>query len=173
MPRIITEDMIEQATIKQLVESNEYDTMNCFTSERETLLDGTGRANKKQVVLPDILFKKLCEINPSIPVETIKSVAQDLQLTPYTVDLMTMNCSNYQLLRTGITVQYEVNGRKESNTLNIIDYNEPLNNSFTVVSQMWIKGEVHWRRPDLIIFINGLPLVFIELKNSNILVKNA
>jgi len=38
---------------------------------------------------------------------------------------------------------------------------------------MWIKGEVHWRRPDLIIFINGLPLVFIELKNSNILVKNA
>lgn len=173
MARIITEDMIEQATIKQLVESNDYDTMNCFTSEKETLPDGTGRANKKQVVLPDILYKKLCEINPTIPLETIKSVTQDLQLTPHTADLMAINCSNYQFLRTGITVQYEVNGRKESNILNIIDYSEPLNNNFTVVSQMWIKGEVHWRRPDLIIFINGLPLVFIELKNSNILVKNA
>lgn len=43
----------------------------------------------------------------------------------------------------------------------------------TVASQMWIKGETHWRRPDLIIFINGFPLVFIELKNSNIPVKNA
>ena len=38
---------------------------------------------------------------------------------------------------------------------------------------MWISGETHWRRPDLIIFINGFPLVFIELKNSNIPVKNA
>ena len=173
MPHIITEDMIEQAAIKLLVDVNEYDTMNCFTSEKETLPDGTGRENKKQVVLPDILFNKLCGINPSIPVATIKSVAETLQYTPHTADLMAVNCANYQILRTGITVKYEVNGKQESNTLNIIDYKEPLNNNFTVVSQMWIKGEVHWRRPDLIIFINGLPLVFIELKNSNILVKNA
>lgn len=173
MARIITEDMIEQAAIKMFVESNGYDTMNCFTSERETLPDGTGRENKKQVVLPSILLNKLCEVNPTIPVETIKSVAEALMVTPNTADLMSINCANYQMLRTGITVQYEVNGKQESNILNIIDYKEPLNNNFTVVSQMWIKGEVHWRRPDLIIFINGLPLVFIELKNSNILVKNA
>jgi type I restriction enzyme R subunit len=173
MPNIITEDMIEQATIKLLVESYGYDTMNCFTSERETLFDGTGRANKKQVVLPNILFNKLCDINPTIPLATIKSVAESLQYTPHTADLMTINCANYNLLRTGITVKYEVNGKQESNTLNIINYKEPLKNNFTVVSQMWIKGEVHWRRPDLIIFVNGLPLVFIELKNSNILVKNA
>jgi type I restriction enzyme R subunit len=165
--------MIEQAAIKLLVEVNKYDTMNCFTPEKETLPDGTGRENKKQVVLPNILFNKLCEINPSIPVDTIRSVAETLQYTPHTADLMSVNCANYQMLRTGITVKYEINGKQESNTLNIIDYKEPLNNNFTVVSQMWIKGEVHWRRPDLIIFINGLPLVFIELKNSNILVKNA
>ncbi|WP_379156093.1 type I restriction endonuclease subunit R [Paenibacillus sp. sgz5001063] len=173
MPRIITEDMIEQASIKMLVESYGYDTMNCYTPERETLPDGSGRENKKQVVLPNILFSTLCEINPTIPVETIRSVAGTLQVTPFTTDLMSINCANYQMLRTGITVQYEVNGKQESNILNIIDYKVPLNNNFTVVSQMWIKGEVHWRRPDLIIFINGLPLVFIELKNSNILVKNA
>lgn len=131
MPRIITEDMIEQAATKLLVESNDYDTMNCFTQEKETLPDGTGRVNKKQVVLPNILFDKLCEINPTIPVETIKSVAETLQHTPSTADLMTLNCTNYQLLRTGISVQYEVNGKQVSNTVNIIDYNKPLNNNST------------------------------------------
>jgi len=173
MPRIITEDMIEQSAIKLLVEENKYNTMNCFTPEKETLPDGTSRENKKQVVLPNILFNKLREINPNIPVATVKSVAETLQYTPHTADLMAINCENYQMLRTGITVKYEVDGIEERNTLNIIDYKNPLNNNFTVVSQMWIKGEVHWRRPDLIIFINGLPIVFIELKNSNILVKNA
>ena len=82
MSRIITEDMIEQAAIKQLVEVNQYETMNCYTPEKETLPDGTGRQNKKQVVLPNILFSKLCEINPGIPEATIQSVAQNLQYTP-------------------------------------------------------------------------------------------
>ena len=67
MPRIITEDMIEQTAIKQLVEANKYNNINCYTSKPETLPDGSGRQNKKQVVLPGILLKSLCEINPSIP----------------------------------------------------------------------------------------------------------
>ena len=173
MGKIITEDMIEQAAIKLLVEVNKYDTINCYTPKPETLPDGSGRENKKQVVLPNILFNKLCGINSTIPATTIKSVAETLQYTPHTGDLMAINCSNYKMLRTGIIVDYEVDGKKESNKLDIIDYKNPQSNNFTVVSQMWIKGEVHWRRPDLIIFINGIPLVFIELKNSNILIKNA
>ncbi|OGO80112.1 MAG: hypothetical protein A2Y21_03055 [Clostridiales bacterium GWC2_40_7] len=132
MPRIITEDMIEQAAVKQLVEVNKYDTINCFTPEKETLPDGTGRQNKKQVVLQNILFKKLCDINPTIPVATIKTAAETLQYTPNTGDLMSINCANYQMLRTGIIVDYEINGRKESNRLDIIDYKNPLNNNFTV-----------------------------------------
>jgi len=173
MARIITEDMIEQSAIKMLVDVNKYQSINCFTTEKETLTDGTGRENKKQVVLPTILFNKLCQINPNIPIHKVKEVAEKLAFTPNTADLMLANYSDYQILRTGIEVQYELNGKKTKNRLNIIDYIEPLNNSFIVASQMWIKGEVHWRRPDLILFINGLPIVFIELKNSNILVKNA
>ncbi|WP_017754684.1 type I restriction endonuclease subunit R [Calidifontibacillus oryziterrae] len=173
MARIITEDMIEQSAIKMLVDVNQYESMNCFTADKETLPDGTGRENKKQVVLPKVLYNKLCQLNPNIPVDTVKQVAEKLVSTPNTADLMLTNYENYQMLRTGINVEYERNGKKTKGRLIIIDYNEPLNNSFIVATQMWIKGEVHWRRPDLIIFINGLPLVFIELKNSNILVKNA
>jgi len=171
--RIITEDMIEQSAIKMLVDVNKYESINCFTTEKETLPDGTGRETKKQVVMPVILFNKLCQLNPNIPIDTVKQVAEKLILTPTTTNLMLTNYLNFQILRTGVEVEYELNGKKTKNRLNVIDYKESLNNNFIVVSQMWIKGEIHWRRPDLIIFINGLPVVFIELKNSNILVKNA
>ena len=173
MGQIITEDMIEQSAIKMLVDENKYESINCYTQDRETLPDGSGREDKKQIVLPIILFNKLCEINPKIPKDTIKKEAEKLMKTTKAGDLMLTNYSNYQFIRNGIEVNYELNGKKTKDILNVIDYKKPLNNSFIVVSQMWIKGEVHWRRPDLIIFINGLPLVFIELKNSNILVKNA
>ena len=86
---------------------------------------------------------------------------------------MLTNYQNYQKIRNGITVEYNKDGKKTSNILRLLSYNDALSNTFTVGSQMWISGETHWRRPDLIIFINGFPLVFIELKNSNIPVKNA
>lgn len=173
MPKIITEDMIEQAAIKALQERHDYTVLNCMTEEPDTLSDGTGRTDKKQVVLPEVMFESLCRINPDIPTETVRAVAEDLCRTPLSGDLMLTNFHNYQKIRNGITVEYNQNGRKTSNILRLIAYDDIQKNSFIVASQMWIKGEIHWRRPDLIIFINGFPMVFVELKNSNIPVKNA
>ena len=173
MPKIITEDMIEQAAIKALQERHNYTVLNCMTEEPDTLPDGTGRKDKKQVVLPDVMFESLCRINPDIPEQTVRMVVDELCHTPVSGDLMLTNYQNYQKIRNGITVEYNENGKKTSNILRLLSYNDALSNTFTVASQMWIKGETHWRRPDLIIFINGFPMVFIELKNSNIPVKNA
>ena len=173
MPKIITEDMIEQAAIKALHERHNYIILNCMTEEPDTLPDGTGRKDKKQVVLPDVMFESLCRINPDIPTETVRIVVDELCRTPVSGDLMLTNYQNYQKIRNGITVEYNKNGKKTSNTLRLLAYNDALSNTFTIASQIWIKGKTHWRRPDLIIFINGFPMVFIELKNSNIPVKNA
>lgn len=173
MPKIITEDMIEQAAIKALQERHDYNVLNCMTEEPDTLPDGTGRKDKKQVVLPDVMLESLCRINPDIPEQTVRTVVDELCHTPVSGDLMLTNYQNYQKIRNGITVEYNKDGKKASNILHLLSYNDVLSNTFTVASQMWIKGETHWRRPDLIIFINGFPLVFIELKNSNIPVKNA
>ena len=173
MPKIITEDMIEQAAVKALRERHNYTVVNCMTEEPDTLSDGTGRTDKKQVVLPKVMFESLCRINLDIPTETVRAVAEDLCRTPLSGDLMLTNFHNYQKIRNGITVEYNQNGRKTSNILRLIAYDDIQKNSFIVASQMWIKGEIHWRRPDLIIFINGFPMVFVELKNSNIPVKNA
>ena len=173
MPKIITEDMIEQATIKALHKRHDYTVLNCMTEEPDTLPDGTGRKDKKQVVLPDVMLESLCQINPDIPEQTVRTVVDELCHTPVSGDLMLTNYQNYQKIRNGITVEYNKDGKKTSNIFRLLSYNDALSNTFTVASQMWIKGETHWRRPDLIIFINGFPLVFIELKNSNIPVKNA
>ncbi len=173
MPNFISEDNIEQAATQKLVQENDYNMLNCMTAEPETLPDGSDRENKKQVVLPKVLLKSLCEINPNIPVKVIEKEVAELMKTPASADMMQANYQNYNKLRNGISVEYEKNGRKAPDRLKVIDFEEPTKNKFTVVSQLWIKGEVHWRRPDLIIYINGLPLVFIELKNSNIPVKNA
>ena len=54
-----------------------------------------------------------------------------------------------------------------------MDFRQPENNTFTAVSQMWIKGNPYYRRPDILIFINGMPMVFIELKNSTVKVREA
>lgn len=173
MPKIITEDMIEQAAIKALQERHDYNVLNCMTEEPDTLPDGTGRKDKKQVVLPDVMLESLCRINLDIPEQTVRTVVDELCRTPVSGDLMQTNYQNYQKIRNGITVEYNENGKKTSNIFRLLSYNDILSNTFTVASQMWIKGENHWRRPDLIIFINGFPMIFIELKNSNIPVKNA
>lgn len=165
--------MIEQAAIKALQERHNYTVLNCMIEEPDTLPDGTRRKDKKQVVLPDVMLESLCRINPDIPEQTVRTVVDELCHTPVSGDLMQTNYQNYQKIRNGITVEYNKNGKKTSNILRLLSYNDALSNTFTVASQMWIKGETHWRRPDLIIFINGFPLVFIELKNSNIPVKNA
>lgn len=174
MPNIITEDMIEQAAIELLVSEFAplYEQLNCFTNDPESLPDGTGRSDKKQVVLPEILFGKLCELNPDIPEGVIRNKTEELCRNAHG-DPLEDNYHRYQKIRHGEPVKYKKDGHEAKGLLRLIDFNSPENNSYIVVSQMWIRGEVHWRRPDLIIFVNGLPLVFIELKNSNINVKNA
>ncbi|MFI3200738.1 MAG: type I restriction endonuclease subunit R [Eubacteriales bacterium] len=173
MPSFISEDMIEQATIQKLVECNQYNSINCYTSDPDTLEDGSGREHKKQVVLPTVLRESLVRLNKQLPISLVEKVAKELEKTPTTAMVMEANYQSYQTIRNGIDVEYDENGKKKKGKLKVIDFTHPDHNDFTVVSQLWIRGEVHWRRPDLILYVNGLPMVFIELKNSNIKVKNA
>lgn len=173
MPKIITENMIEKAAVELLETEYKYNRLDCYTENQEALPDGTGRANKKQVVLPEILFAKLCELNPQIPKGIIACTVEKLCRNLHG-DALGDNFDRYQKIRNGEKIEYKnADGKKEHAILKLIDFDTPANNDFTVATQMWIKGEIHWRRPDMIIFVNGFPLVFIELKNSNIPVKNA
>jgi type I restriction enzyme R subunit len=65
------------------------------------------------------------------------------------------------------------NGKPDFDFVKLVDFDHPKNNTFTAVSQMWIQGKVYYRRPDILVFINGMPMVFIELKNSIVKVAEA
>ncbi len=79
----------------------------------------------------------------------------------------------YQQIRNGIKIDVKKNGKPDFDIVKLVDFDNPENNTFTAVSQMWIQGKVYYRRPDVLVFINGLPMVFIELKNSIIKVEEA
>lgn len=176
MANFITEDMIEQAILKKLGEPEfGYDIVICDASpdKKEDLNDGTGRSGKTECILPCVLEESLCRINPNIPSDIIKSVIKTLTADFSDSDLVAKNYELYNKIRNFIKIPIIKNGKEDFDFIKLIDFDNPKNNTFTAVSQMWIKGRYNWRRPDVIIFINGLPLVFIELKNGIVKVEEA
>jgi len=177
MAKILKEDDIEVALVKFLVDAQwGYSEINAMTSVRETLPDHTGRTDKKQCVLPEVLRASLKHLNPSVPETKLAEVADELMeyRGAEGVNLST-NRELYELLRNGKSVEYTTSeGETKNETVRLINFDDPTDNDFKAVRQMWISGgNDKWRRPDVIIFINGLPLVFIELKNADVKVEQA
>ncbi|MBL0716599.1 MAG: type I restriction endonuclease subunit R, partial [Desulfosarcina sp.] len=109
-----------------------------------------------------------------IPEIVIDQAIEKLTARRYAMSPVLANREVYGFIRDGIPMEYEnPHGRTEHGRVKVIDFSAPDNNDFLAVSQFWIKGERYFRRPDIILYINGLPLVFIELKNSNVKLKNA
>jgi len=169
MPNFISEDDIERAILEKLeVEPFNYNIVHCDPSpdKREVLPDGTGRQNKKQCVLPQILRENLTRLNPNIPEDKLTEIFKDLCRDFSATDMTATNYKYYNQIRNGIKIDFRRDGNEDFDFVKLIDFEHPENNNFTAVSQMWIQGRIYWRRPDVLIFINGLPMVFIELKNS-------
>ena len=176
MRNFISENDIEQAILDKLrAKPFEYDVIVCDAdpSKREALPDGTGRASKRECVLPDILLSSLKQINPTIEDQYLEQIVKDLRRDFTGTDMTATNYKLYQRLRNGIKISVRRNGKEDFDFVKLIDFDDPTKNTFTAVSQMWIQGRVYYRRPDILIFVNGLPLVFIELKNSVIKVEEA
>ena len=176
MANFITEDMIEQAILSKLKEAPfEYDIITCDAdpNKRDDLNDGTGRSSKRECVLPSILEDSLKRINPNIDEQYIKTIVKDLRRDFTGTDMVATNYKLYNQLRNGIKITVRKNGKEDFDFVKLIDFDVPTNNTFTAVSQMWIQGKAYYRRPDILIFVNGLPLVFIELKNSIVKVEEA
>lgn len=176
MPNFISEDDIERAVLGKLSKSEfGYDILKCDPdpNKRENLNDGTERSSKKECVLPCVLKSSLLRLNPQIPEEVINDVMKSLVKDYTGTDIIATNYDLYNKIRNQIQIKVKRNGKEDFDFVKLVDFDNPQNNTFTAVSQMWIQGKVYWRRPDVLIFVNGLPLVFIELKNSIVKVEEA
>lgn len=176
MRNFISEDDIEKAVLSKLKEEPfDYDVIMCDASpdNRDDLNDGTGRSSKKECVLPNVMLSSLIRINPDIEREHIENIVRELRQDYSSVDITDVNYKLYNKIRNGIKVTLLRDGVEDFDFVKLIDFDIPENNTFTAVSQMWILGRFYYHRPDILLFVNGMPLVFIELKNSIVKVQEA
>ncbi|HEY7341339.1 MAG TPA: type I restriction endonuclease subunit R [Ktedonobacterales bacterium] len=162
-----TEDaLVEQPTIALLKQLG-WQHINCF---RETFGEsGTlGRETEGEVALVRRLRAALLKLNPTASAEAIAQAIAELTRDRSAMSPAAANREVYTLLKDNIVVHVRAandpNGNERDETIRIIDWTTPANNDFLLASQLWVAGDMYRRRPDLIGFVNGIPLVFVELK---------
>ena len=174
MKSFISEDDIEQAFITRLRNDHRWEHIACDPSPEAKDDPGpTGRASVKECILPEVLRAALRRLNPRILDEQLDAVFAELRKDFSGEDMTDVNYRLYNRIRNGIKVKLRVGGKDDFDFVRLMDFGCPANNTFTAVNQMWIRGHYNYRRPDVLLFVNGLPVVFIELKNSTVKVSEA
>ncbi|WP_041430017.1 HsdR family type I site-specific deoxyribonuclease, partial [Synechococcus sp. PCC 7502] len=163
-PHPDSEEALENAAML-VFEQLGWTSANCFNEVVGATNSTLGRSSKDEVVLVSKLLPSLQRLNPSLPNEALHLATEEIKGSRNSLSLVNANQEIYQLLKSGVKVRYrDENNAETVETVKIIDWNNPLNNDFFLASQFWVTGETYTRRADLIGFVNGIPLVFIELK---------
>ena len=169
MPHAYTEDqLVEQPAIGLFAELG-WQTVSAL--EETFGAGGTlGRDTKGEVVLVPRLRAALERLNPALPPEAISAAVDELTRDRSAMILAAANREVYLLLKDGITVSVpdQERGGQKTERLRVIDWQNPEANDFLLVSQFSVTGALYTCRPDLVGFVNGLPLVVIELKKPGV-----
>ena len=158
----ITEDEIEQYQL-QLLQTLGYAYSNGYDIQPE------GKQQEREsfgdVILIDRLTRSISRINPTIPPDARQQAIREI-FNIASPDLLNNNEIFHRYLTEGITVEYQKDGDTRGEQVWLIDWKNLENNEFLAVNQFTVIEDNHNRRPDLVLFINGLPLVIVELKNA-------
>jgi type I restriction enzyme R subunit len=141
--------------------------------------EGRGGLNKRNsyedVLLTERLQNAIRRINPKVPIESQEEALKEIQRIN-SPDLIANNETFHRMLTEGINVSYQKEGHQRGDLVWLIDFENPENNEFIVANQFTVIENGNNKRPDVILFVNGIPLVVIELKNpadENATVKSA
>ena len=155
MPGLFTEDTYEQAII-ELFENMGYDHIYAPDFDRDYT----------SPLMDSVLRDSLVRVNRGLPVDAIEEAINKLR-TFDTGSLLQKNMTFMDYLQNGITVKFFVNGEEQATIVKLVDYEKIDNNTFYVVNQYTFVENGNNRRPDIILFINGMPLVLMELKSPS------
>ncbi|MDQ7825676.1 MAG: type I restriction endonuclease subunit R [Candidatus Eremiobacteraeota bacterium] len=164
-PTGYTEDiLVEQPAIALLAELG-WETISAY-HEFDHGASTLERENRAEFILTSRLRPALMRLNPEAPPAAIAQAIEELTRDRSRMSAVAANRELYHLLKNGIRVTVpDPEGDGETVTVvRIIDWDDPANNDFLLCSQFWVTGEMHTRRADLVGFVNGLPLLLIELK---------
>lgn len=161
-----SEEALELTTMALFKELG-WKAANCY-HETFGLISTLGRETPEQVVLEHQLKAALERLNPGLSPLALEIAVDELTKDRSTLSPVRANQEIHKLLRDGIRVTSRRDDDEEfTETVRVVDWLNPANNDFFLASQFWISGDYGRKRADLIGFVNGLPLVFIELKASH------
>jgi type I restriction enzyme R subunit len=161
--RGITESMVEQAALAWL------EAIGWRIAHGPDIAPDMPAAERRdygEVVLAQRLRDALARLNPALPAEALEDAFRKLT-RPEGADLIQRNRAMHRLLVNGVTVEYRTrDGEVRGAQARVIDFDEPGGNDWLAVNQFSVTENKHSRRPDVVLFVNGLPLAVLELKNA-------
>lgn len=159
--------LIEQTCIQLLSEQLSWNTANVYHGETFGADGSIGRDNESEVILKHRFFRAIKSLNPNLPDQAYTQAYQILITSSSAKSLAEINQEKYHQLRDGIPVTYK-NEKGEiirNRKIKVFNYDRAEENDFLAVQQLWVQGKSkRKRRPDVVGYVNGIPLVFIELK---------
>jgi len=164
---VYTEDTLVQKTTAEYLEQQlGWESVYAYNNEDFGPNSLLGRASDREVVLTRPLRAKLVELNPGLPDDAYDDAVRQIVTITATQSLTATNREKYALLRDGVQVTFR-NDKDERvrQRLRVFNFAEPTGNDFLCVRELWVRGDLYRRRADIVGFVNGLPLLFMELKN--------
>lgn len=163
-----TEDSLVQVTMSDyLRDVHGWRSVTAWNQEKLGSEGTFGRKSDKDVILTRYLSEALIKLNPGLPAVAYQQALREIVDIFGSQSLIRINQDKYNLIRDGVKVKYRQGDEQKIERLRVFDFDDPENNDFLCVREMWIRGYAHRRRADIIGFVNGLPLMFCELKRPD------
>jgi len=158
----ITENLIEEFCI-ELLEKQGYQYI--YAPDIAPDSENPERSSFEDVLLNNRLMEAIARINPNIPHDSQQEALKEIGRIN-SPELLTNNETFHRMLTEGVNVSYQKDGNQRGDLVWLIDFQNPENNDFVVANQLTVVENGINKRPDVILFVNGIPLVVIELKNA-------
>lgn len=164
----LNEDTLVQATMAEhLADTLDWDSVYAFNSENLGPEGTLGRVSEADVILTRHLGEALIRLNPGLPEAAYADALRQITDVPLASSPLTINRDTYGLIKDGVLASFrDAKGDLVKQRLRLIDFtDDPVhNNHFLCVRELWVKGDLYRRRADIVGFVNGLPLLFVECK---------
>ncbi len=155
--------LVEQPAIK-IFQSLGYSYLNCY-HETFGINSTLGRETSSEVMLKSKLKTALQKLNTALPEEALEKAIEVISTDRSILNPAIANKDVYKLIKDGVKVSYKnEDGQEDDVTVKLVDFDNADNNDFFLASQFWVTGDLYKRRADLVGFVNGIPLIFLELK---------
>jgi type I restriction enzyme R subunit len=158
--------LVQETTADYLRDQLGWESVYAYNTETFGKEGTLGRKDETEVVLTRHLGEALVKLNPGLPQEAYQAAVREITQATVTQSLLHGNRAKYNLVRDGVLVPYrDEHGTLKRARLRVFDFDNAETNHLLCVRELWIKGALYRRRADIVGFVNGLPLLFMELKN--------